>query len=439
MIFFIISKFINAGAAVLLISPGGAQVGMGMTGVSYPYDIAGIHYNPAIVNLTKSGVYVMNTPIASPWNSIFTGLGNNIVNKVASSYYTSDNVPYSPGWLTPINPNMKFTYGGIKFPKYKDISVALNFTMFSTGKTSAGDNIQSWEWITYDYVLGLSVGYSYKNVTFPIKLSAGTTLKYLYSFLVPSEVLDWIGDSYDQEITGGTCRAFTLDIGILISDLENIISGGVSYCNIVGDISYIEGGREDPLPRILRVGTSISPVNLVDYFLVKSSNFSWKIGNYMNFRYSWEFMTDRVGSEHDYFYNWGWELSLFNSLYFRKGYFDGYIEGGPGDCRGFGINLSNLRMDFSESPWHGNYRVSLNLERKENSNDYLAIPISALFPGAGHLYLGKNKRGLIYSGIGALFSLLQPLGSKTRNDVYYGAFYTVLLISFFDLIDTVIK
>ena len=120
MIFFIISKFINAGAAVLLISPGGAQVGMGMTGVSYPYDIAGIHYNPAIVNLTKSGVYVMNTPIASPWNSIFTGLGNNIVNKVASSYYTSDNVPYSPGWLTPINPNMKFTYGGIKFPKYKN-------------------------------------------------------------------------------------------------------------------------------------------------------------------------------------------------------------------------------------------------------------------------------------------------------------------------------
>ena len=110
---FLISSF-------LLISPGPAQIGMGKGGVAYYDNIASVYYNPASINLVNPGIYVQNTPIKSPWNVYFTEFGNDIINEVASKYYTSDSVDYSPEWLPGLYPGMKYIYGGIKFPKFKD-------------------------------------------------------------------------------------------------------------------------------------------------------------------------------------------------------------------------------------------------------------------------------------------------------------------------------
>ncbi len=231
---------------------------------------------------------------------------------------------------------------------------------------------------------------------------------------------------------------------MLISDREDIISAGISYCNVKGRIRYLEGSSWDPLPKTIRLGFSFSPVNLVDYFLERYNNLNLRIGDYLDFRYSKERITDRVSEPYDEWDNWGWELSILNSIYFRQGHFDGNIEGGPGKCRGFGLSLADARIDFSDGPrgpgngWY-NYRLTINIKKGGNPNKYLAIPAGLLFPGGGHLYMGETKRGLIYSGIGTLFSVLQPLGSETRSDIYYGGFYAVSLVSLADLLYTIFK
>ena len=114
---------------------------MGKGGVAYYDNIAGVYYNPASINLVNSGIYIQNTPIKSPWSVFFTELGNDLINEVASKYYTSDSVDYSPEWLPGLYPGMKYIYGGIKFPKFKDYNFGINYTFLSTGESFTPEDI----------------------------------------------------------------------------------------------------------------------------------------------------------------------------------------------------------------------------------------------------------------------------------------------------------
>ena len=276
LLIFIFNSTLKAGAVFLMISPGAVQVGMGMGGVAYPNDIPGIYYNPANINLANTGIYVQNTPIPEPWNLLLSG----IVKKI----YTNKDVPYSPDWLPGLYPGMKYMYGGIKFPSYRKINLGINYTFLSTGETEASFNDNYYNWNSYDYAIGATIGTSYFNKF----LNMGLTLKFIHSFLAPKEVVNELEEMYGDTLNyKGSTSLFTYDVGLLLKDPVGFSSFGVSYSNISGSISYMiryrEDDNKDPLPRIIRIGYSLSPIFLESMaFIVLSIRSSRLFGLYKN-------------------------------------------------------------------------------------------------------------------------------------------------------------
>jgi hypothetical protein len=433
---FLFSLMEDAGAIFLLISPGPAQVGMGKGGVAYYDNIASVYYNPASINLTNPGVFVQNTPIKSPWNVCFTEFGNNIINKVASKYYPSDNVPYSPNWLPGLYPGMRYIYGGIKFPELNEFNFGINYTFMNTGETSTSivtpNDTNTLVYRTHDYAISATLGKSFYDEI----ISAGITLKYIHSFLAPEEVIEYI---FGTEIDGGTASSFTFDIGLLLKDPINFLTFGTSYSNIVGSLKYIEGGTSDPLPAFIRAGISLSPVDLVSYALEKYYSFPYDLTDYFQVKYTREILRDRVGNEHETWHSSGFEFEFFNCVYLREGRFED-IEGGKiGKTRGFGLELGNIRLDYADDSdiydfYTSNDQISLSIDIMEGNNKYYAYPLSLMFPGAGHMYKGDQMKGFIYGGGATLISMLDPMGNDNRKDIYNYSFYAIYIASIVDLI-----
>ena len=183
-VFLILSTTLQPGGVFLMISPGAAQVGMGMGGVAYPNDIPGIYYNPANVNLTGTGIYIQNTPILEPWNYLFSEV---------TDYYKKKDIPYSPDWLSV--PGMKYMYGGIKFPSLGFnpfsqltvlINIGMNYTYLTTGETEVEINGQMYKFEDFDYAIGIPIGISF----FDNIINVGITPKYVYSLLAPQNILE---------------------------------------------------------------------------------------------------------------------------------------------------------------------------------------------------------------------------------------------------------
>lgn len=404
-------------------------MGMGKGGVAYYDNIASVYYNPASINLVNSGIYVQNTPIKSPWNVCFTEFGNEIINEVASRYYPSDSVYYSPDWLPGLYPGMRYIYGGIKFPELNEFNFGINYTFISTGETFMPDD--TLEYVTYDYAISATIGKSF----FDEIISTGITLKYIHSFLAPEETLEWL-----SEITGGgTASSFTFDIGLLLKDPINFSSFGTSYSNVIGSIKYFEDSDSDPLPAIVRAGISLSPMDLLCYFLDKHYSFPYDITDYFQLKLTGELLTDRVGSEHEIWKSYGFECKLFNSVYLREGHFEDSEGGRAGVTRGFGLELGNIRLDYADdsdiySFYTENHHISLSIDLMEGDNRYYAYPLSLLFPGAGHMYMGDKKKSLLYGGSATLISLLDAMGNENRKDMYDFAFYMIYTASIIDFL-----
>jgi len=429
--------FLIYGLTFLMISPGSAQIGMGKGGVAYYDNIASVYYNPASVNLVNTGIYIQNTPIKSPWNLYFTEFGNNIFNKIASKYYYSDSVPYSPNWLPGLYPGMRYIYGGIKFPELNEFNFGINYTFMNTGETSTSivmpNDTNTLVYTTYDYAISATLGKSF----FDEVISTGITLKYIHSFLAPEEALEWLSEITGTEINGGTGSSFTFDIGFLLKDPIDFSSFGLSYSNIIGSLNYIEGGLSDPLPRIVRAGISLSPVDLLSYALDRYYSFPYNLTDYFQVKYIREISRER--QERNTWTSSGFEFKFFNSVYFREGHFEDEEGGRFGNTRGFGLELGNIRLDYADDSdiyafYTENHHISLSVDLMEGDNEYFAYPLSLMFPGAGHMYMGDTKKSFLYGGTATLLSMLDPLGNEDRKDMYNYAFYTVYIASIIDLI-----
>ncbi len=426
----------DAGAIFLLISPGPAQTGMGKGGVAYYDNIASVYYNPASINLVNPGIYVQNTPVKSPWNVCFTKFGNNIINEVASKYYPSDNVPYSPGWLPGLYPGMNYIYGGIKFPEFKDFNFGINYTFLNTGETFTPEEILTYS--SYDYAISATIGRSLLDDM----LSTGITIKYILSCLASEEVLEWLEEVTGIEMNGGTGSSFTFDIGFLLKDPINFLAFGTSYSNIVGSLKYIENGTSDHLPAVVRVGFSLSPVDLFSYALEKYYSLPYNLTDYFQVKYTREILKDRVGNEeneHETWYSSGFEFEFFNCVYMREGRFEDEEGGRVGKTRGFGLRLGNIRLDYADDSdiyafYTENHHVSLSVDLTEGDNECFAYPLSLMFPGAGHMYMGDQKKGFLYGGGATLISMLDPMGNENRKDIYNYSFYAIYIASIVDLI-----
>ncbi len=437
MIFLILlfSKIADAGAIFLLISPGPAQTGMGKGGVAYYDNMASVYYNPASINLVNPGLYVQNTPMKSPWNVCFTELGNNLVSKVAfaGKYYSSNSISYSPDWLPGLYPGMKYIYGGIKIPEIKEFNFGINYTFLNTGETFISEEILTYT--TYDYAVSATIGKSFLDDM----ISSGITFKYVRSCLASEEVLDWLEEITGVKINGGTGSSFTFDIGFLFKDPINFSVLGVSYSNIIGSLKYLEDGTSDPLPSFIRAGISLSPIDLLSYVLDENSFFPDNLTDYFRLKLSGELLTDRVGSEHETWKSLGFELKFFNSIYLREGHFEDSEGGRTGSTCGFGLELGNIRLDYADDSdiyafYTENHQISLSVDLTEGDNEYFAYPLSLMFPGAGHMYMGDKKKSLLYGGSATLISLLDAMGNENRKDMNNYAFYTIYIASIVDLI-----
>jgi hypothetical protein len=423
LLLFIICKTSEFGSLFLAISPGATQVGLGMGGVAYPNDIPGIYYNPANINFTNTGFYIQNTPIPESWNLIFS--------KMVKEFYTDKDAPYSPDYL--LYHDMKYIYGGIKFPSYKYLNFGINYTFLSSGETIATINNNEYNWYTYDYSLGVTIGTSYFNNL----LNFGITFKYIYSLLASKEFVEKLRELYEEyEGLKGSSSLFSYDVGLLIKDPLNFSRCGISYSNISGSIGYIENGSKDPLPRVIRYGFSLFPINSVDYLLNRHTSFPYDIKNYFNAKYVKEILTDRVGTEHNSWYSSGWEYTFFNFLSFRNGRFCDKLGGREGNTRSVGLKIANIKLDYADNSdiyEVDNFQVSLSVDLMKGDNKYFAIPLSLMFPGAGHMYLGSVKKGLLYCGAGTLISMLYPFEDERKIDIYSTLFYLLSIISTVDL------
>jgi hypothetical protein len=215
---------------------------------------------------------------------------------------------------------------------------------------------------------------------------------------------------------------------------------GISYSNISGSIGYIENGSKDPLPRVIRYGFSLFPINLVDYLLDIHTSFPHDIKNYFNARYVKEILTDRVGTEHNSWYSSGWEHTFFNFISFRNGRFCDKLSGREGNTRSVGLKIANIKLDYADNSdiyESDNFQVSLSAEIMEGDNKYYAVPLSMMFPGAGYMYLGDVKKTLIYGGVATLISMLYSFGDESKENLYSSSYYIISIISFIDLIKSI--
>ncbi len=435
LLILVFSKISQAGAIFLLISPGPAQVGMGKGGVAYYDNIASVYYNPASINLINPGVFVQNTPIKLPWNVCFAEFGNNIINEVANRYYPSDSVSYSPERLPGVYAGMKYIYGGIKFPEVGDYSFGINYTFLNSGQVSLEVPDDSITYMQHDFAISANIGRSF----FDDILSTGINLKYVYSYFASEEVLEWLSMVTGIEMNGGKGSAFTFDIGFLVKDPVGFSSLGVSYSNVIGSMKYLENSTSDRLPGFIRAGISLSTVDLVSYALEKYYSFPHDLTDYFRFKYTREVLRDRVGNEHETWHSSGFEFEFFNCVYLREGRFEDSEGGRIGKTRGFGLRLGNIRLDYADDSdiyafYTTNNQISLSIDIMEGDNKYYAYPLSLIFPGAGHMYMGDQKKSFIYGGGATLISMLDPMGNENRKDIYNYSFYAIYLASIVDFI-----
>ena len=432
---FLFSLIEDAGAIFLLISPGPAQTGMGKGGVAYYDNIASVYYNPANVNLVNTGIYVQNTPIKSPWNICFAEFGNNIINEVAGRYYPSDSVSYSPNYLPGVYHGMRYIYGGIKFPELKGFNFGINYTFLNSGQVSLEVPDSTITFMQHDFAISANIGRSF----FDDILSTGINLKYVYSYFASEEILEWLSMITGVEMSGGKGSAFTFDIGFLVKDPVDFSSFGVSYSNVIDSIKYLKNDASDRLPGFIRAGISLSPLDLLSYALEKYYSFPHDLTDYFQVKYTREILRDRVGNEHETWHSSGFEFEFFNCVYLREGRFEDSGGSRIGKTRGFGLRLGNIRLDYADDSdiyafYTRNDQISLSIDIMEGDNKYYAYPLSLLFPGAGHMYMGDQKKGFIYGGGATLISMLDPMGNDNRKDIYNYSFYAIYIASIVDLI-----
>lgn len=254
ILLYLFSSFNDATMIFLTIYPGTRQVAMGNSGVALTGDVSGIYYNPAILGLIeKPQVYQMN--LTFPNFLRFSGVF--IFKKI-----WDEHIDESPEWLSDLWPGMRYEWTGGMLPtKYGNL--AITYSYITTGITTATDEygniIASWK--SYDYSLGISYGYGIRLPS-GMGLCGGFTLKYVYSFLIPG----WLVKKFYPETGGGgSAGTIAFDTGILTILPFEILNFGVSFENMGKGVKFLKkGGERNPIPRLWRMGCSLTPLNILN-------------------------------------------------------------------------------------------------------------------------------------------------------------------------------
>jgi hypothetical protein len=300
------------------------------------------------------------------------GCGTALTDLDANTYYNPASIAFGPrvaatwthvNWLPGLYPGMSYEHVGAAYRLDERLSLATNVIYLTTGETDVvnehGELLGRYS--TWDFAGGVSGAYRILPY-----LSAGMTLKGIYSLLVP----DWVWDSMPELgiDAGGHASSFAVDGGVQYMPLD-FLSIGLACNNVGPDIRYTRSGESDPLPAILRFGFALRPriPGPVEVALVGDI---WRdlvttMPRTPDFVYSWEQMEDGIGLELRYAKLVSLRLGYFEDVQGQRGGIlvenDGATRRvsllrqlvrpsageavGWGFCWGVGVEFSGLKFD----------------------------------------------------------------------------------------------
>jgi hypothetical protein len=267
-------------------------------------------------------------------------------------------------WLPGLYPGMYYEYLTILIPLSEDLNLDFAVTYLTTGETEVSDTVHDFyeSWPTYDIAVK-SAG----CLQLSDNLGVGIGMKYIYSFLAPESVLEWLSLVTGTSISGGRGQAWALDFSLLYvwNDFINVnIFGmewlrtlriGASLQNLGPEISYVENGESDPLPRTFRLGLSFGLIEEETHKLnLNMDLIKILIGvEYTNFKEMWR----------DSWKAGGLEYTISNLFSVRLGYFLDRVGQRQGPTFGAGFQYQEFHFDLSVDQEiydfeTANYRIS---------------------------------------------------------------------------------
>jgi hypothetical protein len=307
----------STGAIFLWIWPDARSTGLAgaMVGLADEPDAA--YWNPGGLGLQK-GLGIVGS--GGPW---LPGLWKGMFRSYASAGYT---VRPIRGWPVAV-------------------SAGADLNLLSTGETDVinehGESLGTYR--TWDAAYGAHLAVGLWDV-----LGVGISLKYVYQSLVPEwvwEVMPEIGIE-----TGGVGRTTSADIGLLYRPDKRAFVG-VAVANLGPPVRYTRGGEQDSLPRMLRAGFCVTPI---DHPLIRP-------------RLLAQAEKVLVGRLRDVWLSAGAEVSVMQLLTLRAGYFDDRFGARTGWCFGVGLGYKDyVRLDFGDDHLiydfpTANWKVSLTV------------------------------------------------------------------------------
>lgn len=242
-------------------------------------------------------------------------------------------------WLPGLHPGMYYEYLGAVRPTRRG-TLGLNIIYLTTGETEVIDeNGQPLgTYTTFDVSAGLNYGIRLKP-----SFALGAGFKFIYSFLVP----DWVikampGLGIDR---GGTGATWAFDAGLLYKPFR-LLSIGLALQNLGANISYVQGGSSDPLPRTLRFGINLQPITskvikvsatsdltkvIVGMFSDPDKTFGEKLG--YEFWEAWKSV--------------GLEVNYFDFIIMRGGWFWDMDGARTGPTFGGGVKVARFSFDLA--------------------------------------------------------------------------------------------
>ena len=311
------SSATQAGAIFLAIYPGARPNGMGTAFTAIADDAMAVYYNDA-------GMAFQNE--------------TNITLMHAS-------------WLSGLFPGMYYQYLGFVHEFEGIGKIGGNIIYLTTGKTDAtgpgGELIGRFS--SFDLAAKLSYATKISD-----NLAIGIGGKFIYSHLVPTWILAAALPGAPAR-GGGTGVSWAVDLSAFYKSNIEGLNLGIALQNLGPNISFIEGGESDPLPRTLRFGVAYTPIDTRMNKLTGTAEITKiLVGVTRNIRDEWNDTWKAIGAEY----------TLSELFTLRAGYFWDTVGERVGPTFGGGIRLGNLRFDIGvDSEIYAfptdNYRFSL--------------------------------------------------------------------------------
>ena len=279
------------------------------------------------------------------------GCGTALTDLDANTYYNPASIAFGPraaatwthvNWLPGLYPGMSYEHAGVAYRLDEHHSLSANATYLQTGETDVIDERGNFlgRFRTWDLSSGISGAYRITPC-----LSAGMTLKGIYSLLVPG----WVWEVMPELGIEGDDDAFTLalDCGVQYRPVQ-VLSMGLTLSNFGPGLNYASSGATAPLPAIVRGGFALTPrmpgpveITLVGDIWRDLVTMMPHTDNLVDF---WEQMEDGIGLE----------LRFVRLASVRLGYFEDIVGQRGGivvrDAMGFTHHVSLLRQIVQPRP-----------------------------------------------------------------------------------------